>query len=677
MKPKCLLTLAILVCVSSSFAQIVQWADKVLSFSSQRTQLQYSAQQILGKPNVMPYGGENPSAWIPGKKGNDEFIKIGFANPIQIQQIAIAESANPSALVRVLAYDVAGREFHIHTFSPMPVPRLGMMRNIFLEKTTYKVAALKLEFDGAAISDFFSIDAVGISDSPYRIVADINIPKLLAQGILVERLDENVNSDAKELNPVLSPDGKTLYFSRRNHPENIGGVADKEDIWFSELDEGGKWQKAKNMGPQFNNAGVNFVSSMNAATSDGKSVVMVLGNKYGENGKMTAGVSVSDNVNGAWSKPKALVIKNDYNINDRANYFMANNRLVLLMSIERDDSRGSRDLYVSFLKPDSTWTEPTNLGDDINTASEESAPYMAGDHETLYFASSGFSGFGGADLYVSKRLDDTWQSWTEPQNLGPDVNSKLDDMFFNIPTNSEYAYYSRGISEENSDIFRVRLPIYRPPVAMVIVKGKSLDAKTGLPLRAKIIYASVPDGKQLGSVDNDPVTGEYQLKLQAGKQYSVLAEAKDHISETQTIDLGKILDDGKVEIKNISLRPIEVAKIDSLSTITLNSVLFEFNSATLLPRSYPELIRVVELMKKYPQMKVEMAGHSDAIGEEENNLTLSKSRAESVAQYVSSKGIDSNRISITFFGETKPKESNDTQPGRDRNRRVEFKIFKP
>jgi OmpA-OmpF porin, OOP family len=676
MKPKCLLFLIIFASVSSSYAQIVQWADKVLSFSTQLTDQQYSAQQILGRPNVMPYGGQNPSAWTPDKKGKAEFIKIGFATPMQIQQIAIAESANPSALVRVLAYDVAGREYHIHTFSPMPVPKLGMMRNIFIEKTTYKVAALKLEFDGAAISDFFSIDAVGISDSPYRIVADINIPKLMAQGILVERLDENVNSDAKELNPILSPDGKTLYFSRRNHPENIGGAADKEDIWFSELDETGNWQKAKNMGAQFNNAGPNFVSAVNAATPDGKSVVMVLGNQYGDDGKMMAGVSISDNINGKWSKPKALVIKNDYNYNDRANYFMINNRQVLLMSIEREDSRGSRDLYVSFQKPDSTWSEPANLGDDINTASEESAPFMASDNETLYFASSGFSGFGGADLYVSKRLDDTWQNWTEPQNLGPDVNSKLDDLFFNIPTNSEYAYYSRGISEENSDIFRVKLPIYRPPVAMVIVKGKLLDAKTGLPLGAKIIYESLPDGKQLGSVDSDPVTGEYQFKIPAGKQYSVRAEAKDHISETQTIDLRKILDDGKVEIKNITLRPIEVVKIDSLSTITLNTILFAFDKSTLLPESYSELTRISDLMKKYPQMTVEIAGHTDATGDETYNLTLSKMRAESVAKYITSKGIDANRIAIAFFGENKPKESNDTQPGRARNRRVEFKIIK-
>jgi outer membrane protein OmpA-like peptidoglycan-associated protein len=601
---------------------------------------------------------------------------VGFDIPIEVQQIAIAESANPSALYRVLAYDIQGREHLLHTFNPQPVPKLGMMRNIFVEKTAYKVSAIKLEFDGAAISDYFSIDAVGISDSPYLIVADLNIPNLIAKGILVERLDENVNSEASEINPILSPDGKTLYFSRKNHPENIGGVNDKEDIWYSEKDENGNWQLAKNMGPEFNNAGPNFISSMSAATPDGQSVIMILGNKYLPDGKMIAGVSVSNHENGKWTKPVAIEIENDYNYNEKANYFMSNSRKTLILSVERDDSRGSRDLYVSFLKPDSTWTEPVNLGDNINTASEESAPFLASDNETLYFASNGFSGFGGADIYVSKRLDDTWQSWSDPQNLGPEVNSKLDDMFFNIPANSDYAYYSRGITPENSDIFRIKLPIYRTPNPIVTLRGKLVDSKTGLPLGAKIVYETLPDGKELGSVNSDPKTGEYELKLPAGKSYSIRAEAEGHISESHKIDLTQVTDD-KVDTENFNLKPIEVVKIDSLAKISLNTILFAFNKATLLPESYPELNRISDLMSKSANMQVEIAGHTDSSGDEKYNLWLSQWRAESVAKYMVGKGINNDRIRISFFGETKPKESNDTKEGRDKNRRVEFMIIKP
>jgi outer membrane protein OmpA-like peptidoglycan-associated protein len=658
-------------------AQVVQWASKVMEFSTELTSVQYSAQQILGKPNVMPYGGQNPNAWTPDKKGKKEYIKVGFDIPIEIQQVAIAESANPSALYRVLAYDVTGKEHLLHTFNPMPVPKLGMMRHIFVEKTTFKVAAIRLEFDGAALTDYFSIDAVGISDSPYLIVADLNIPNLIAKGILVERLDENVNSEATELNPILSPDGKTLYFSRRNHPENIGGVADKEDIWYSELDESGKWQLAKNMGPEFNNEGPNFVSAVNAATADGKSVVMILGNKYLPDGKMLAGVSVSDNVGGKWTKPVALEIENDYNYNEKANYFMANTRQTLILSVERDDSRGARDLYASFMKPDSTWTEPLNLGEAINTASEESAPFLASDNETLYFASNGFSGFGGADIYVSKRLDDTWQNWSDPQNLGPDVNSKLDDLFFNIPANSDYAYYSRGITQENADIFRVKLPIYRSANPIVLVKGKLIDAKTGLPLGAKIVYETLPDGKTMGSVQSDPKTGEYELKLPAGKLYSVRAEADGHISESHKIDLRNVKDDGNVNTENFTLKPIEVVKIDSLVTINLNTILFAFNKATLLPESFLELNRIADLMKKSELMKVEIAGHTDSSGDETYNTWLSQWRAQAVSKYLMDKGIGVTRVNVIGFGESKPIDTNETKEGRSKNRRVEFKIINP
>ena len=89
---------------------------------------------------------------------------------------------------------------------------------------------------------------MAISDVSIPIIADISMPELLSRGLVTEQLDKNVNSDYSELNPLLSPDGKTLYFSRKNHPENMGGVNDKEDIWYSELGPDGKWALAKNMG---------------------------------------------------------------------------------------------------------------------------------------------------------------------------------------------------------------------------------------------------------------------------------------------------------------------------------------------------------------------------------------------------------------------------------------------
>jgi OOP family OmpA-OmpF porin len=569
------LSLLLLIFATSfaSSAQVVQWATKVLQFSTELTPVQYSAEQALGKPNVLPAGGQNPSAWVPDKPGRKEFLKLGFDRPITIRQIAIAESHNPSALYKIFAYDEAGVEYEIATLNPMVVPMKGRMLTVFTEMTKYKVAAVKLEFDGAAVPDYFGIDAVAISDSNYPIIAFIPTPSLLASGIITEALDKNVNSEYSEMNPLLSPDGKVLYFSRKNHPENVGGVADKEDIWYSELGPDGKWQLAKNLGPQFNNDGPNFVNTISAVTPDGKSAIMVLGNKYIEGTKkMQAGVSISSNVGGEWSKPVGLNIINDYNYNEKANYFLSNARRTMIMSVERDDSFGDRDLYVSFMKDDSVWTEPLNLGKVVNTAAEESAPFLATDDKSLYFSSRGFSGYGASDIYVTRRLDDTWTNWSEPENLGPEINSPLEDLFFNIPANSEYAYYSRGVSETNTDIFRVKLPVIKNPEVWVTVKGKLIDGKTGQPIGAKIIYERLPDGIIAGVTQSDPKTGDYEIKLLAGHLYGIRAEAKDHISENQNLDLREVTAEKVVEHKDFTLTPIE-----ENVQITLHIVFFDFD----------------------------------------------------------------------------------------------------
>lgn len=672
-----LLTFLILVGISLGLqAQEVQWATKVIEFSSELTPVQYSARQVLGKPNVLPSGGQSPNAWAPDKPKRKEFLKVGFEKPMNIQQVAIAESHNPSAIYRVLVYDESGREYVVNTLNPKAVPLRGRMLNLFMEQTPYKVAAVKIEFDGGAVPDYFGIDAIAISNVNYPIIADIPKLQLLASGLVIEALDKNVNSEFSELNPLLSPDGKTLYFSRKNHPQNVGGVKDKEDIWYSELDSSGHWSLAKNMGSFFNNAGPNFINSIQSVTPDGRTAVMLLGNKYLDKGKMQAGVSISSNIGGSWSRPVALKIRNDYNFNEKANYFLTNNRRTLIMSVEREDSHGDRDLYVSFMQPDSVWTEPLNLGDVVNTASEESAAFLAADDKTLYFSSNGFSGYGGNDIFASRRLDDTWTNWSDPENLGPEINSTLEDLFFNIPASSEYAYYSRGVSETNTDIYRVKLPILQSPDPWVVVRGKIVDARTGEPMGAKIIYERLPDGRELGIAESDPKTGEYELRLPGGHLYGIRAEATDRISENQNLDLRNVTRDQVIEDKDFRLDPIQVATVEENTTIVLNNIFFDFDKSTLKPESNPELNRIVSVMKEKSGMQIEIAGHADATGPESYNLKLSERRARAVVQYLTREGIGNARISVVFYGEAKPVAPNTTPDGRRRNRRVEFKILK-
>jgi outer membrane protein OmpA-like peptidoglycan-associated protein len=346
------------------------------------------------------------------------------------------------------------------------------------------------------------------------------------------------------------------------------------------------------------------------------------------------------------------------------------------MSVEREDSYGDRDLYVSFMQEDSVWSEPLNLGDIINTASEESAPFLAADDKTLYFSSNGFSGYGGNDIYASTRLDDTWTNWSDPENLGPDINSTQEDLFFNIPASSEYAYYSRGVSETNTDIYRVKLPLVKSPEPWIIVKGKIIDGTTGNPLGAKIVYETLPAGQELGNVQSNPSTGEYEIRLRGGQLYGVRAEAPDRISENQNMDLRNVDNDQVIANKDFRLAPIQVSTVKENVTIVLNNIFFDIDKAVLKAESFPELNRIISLMKERSAMEIEIAGHADATGSEPHNLQLSERRAKSVVNYLVKEGITNDRISVVFYGEKQPVASNTTIDGRRKNRRVEFKILK-
>ncbi|MGC4023267.1 MAG: OmpA family protein [Cyclobacteriaceae bacterium] len=326
------------------------------------------------------------------------------------------------------------------------------------------------------------------------------------------------------------------------------------------------------------------------------------------------------------------------------------------------------------------FTEPLNLGSVVNTAGDEVTPFLSSDDVTLYYSSNGFSGYGGSDIYVSKRLDDTWTNWSEPQNMGPEINSKKDDMFFNIPSTSDYAYFSRAVTPDNFDIFRVKMPFFKNPEPVIVVKGKLIDAKTGKPLGAKIIYERLPDGKEVGVTYSNPETGEYEVHLPGGSLYGFRAEAKDHISENQNLDLRNMKQAATLhedlKLKPVEVAPIQVVPVEENVTIVLNNIFFDFDKSVLKEESFPELNRISDLMKSKATMTVELAGHTDEIGTEEYNMGLSERRARAVGNYLIGKGLDKNRITIVFFGESKPVDLSHTREGRAKNRRVEFKIIK-
>lgn len=195
-------------------------------------------------------------------------------------------------------------------------------------------------------------------------------------------------------------------------------------------------------------------------------------------------------------------------------------------------------------------------------------------------------------------------------------------------------------------------------------------------MAAKIVYERLPDGADLGITQSEPKTGEYEIHLPGGQLYGIRAEAKDYMSESQTLDLRNLTKDTKIHA-DFTLRPIQVVRIEEQAIVRLNTIFFDFAKAELKPEAFPELERLVKLMNDRPAMVIEIAGHTDNVGSDEANQKLSERRANAVMKYLVSKGIDANRVSSVGYGEKMPRVSNDDEKdGREINRRVEFKIIK-
>ena len=651
------------------WSQDVKWATKVVEFSSQLSPTQYSAQQVIGKPDVLPNFGESPNAWLPKRPDKDEFLKVSFDGPIRIQQIAIAESFNPTAITEVILYDESDQEFLINSFEPRILEAKGRMLNFFFDMTPYKVTAVKVKLKCAQIPGYNGIDAIGISASNVPIKATLNLTDEFGTGLYAERLGKNVNSDYNDIKPLIHPDGLTLYFSRQNHPDNVGGIEDSEDIWVSRRDtETGDWKLAENIGAPLNTSGPNFISSI---TPDGKTYV--LGNVYTKNGKMHSGVSMSDLNSDGFTVPREIKIKDYANLSDQVGFHLANNRKVLIMSIDHGDGLGDRDLYVSFELEGGKWSAALNMGNVINTASEESSPFLAADDKTLYFSSTGFSGMGKKDIYLSRRLDDSWQTWSEPENLGPEINSAQDDEFFNISNDGKVAYYSQGFGESkgNKDIFKVDLTKAFRPEAIVQVRGKVYNRETREPVSARIFYEQLPSGIEVGQINSDPNTGEYQILLPFGSQYGYLAEADGFLAVSSNIDLlGEAIFEEMYQ--DLYLVPIEVGQ-----TIRINNIFFDFDKSDLKQESFPELNRLADFMKNHPTAEILITGHTDNVGPASYNLKLSDRRAKAVYNYLVAKEVAKERLSYKGWGEDRPAATNEQEKeGRELNRRVEFKIVK-
>lgn len=479
-----------------------------------------------------------------------------------------------------------------------------------------------------------------------------------------ENLGPTINSEYNEIFPVISPDGKTLYVCRDSHPSNTKNS--RQDIWYANRSENNTWDTLQNIGFPLNNEMNNAVISV--VSADGNTLLVK--NTYSNNGSdKNIGLSITKRTSNGWSIPEAVKIINFYNHSLYVGYSLTLDQNYLIISAERDDTNGGEDLYVSF-KTDSQYTEPINLGPIVNTSEDDFTPFIAADNTTLYYATEGKDGYGNADIFVTKRLDETWTNWSEPKNLGPKINSSNWDAYYTIPASGEYAYMvSSNNSIGKTDILKLKLPQTAKPNPVALIYGKVLNAKTNEPIEAEIIYSIMSSDSVIGIAKSDSCNGDYKIILPYNNQYSFMASKKGFFSISDNINISKIEEYIEFE-RNLYLAPIEKNDI-----IRLNNVFFDYDSSVLKEDSFFELDRLVKVLTENPNMIIEIGGHTDCDGSDIYNQKLSQNRVDAIVNYLAIRGISIERLSGVGYGESIPIVENINDTNKALNRRVEFKII--
>jgi Tol biopolymer transport system component len=309
---------------------------------------------------------------------------------------------------------------------------------------------------------------------------------LHAQVIEIDNLGPSINSDYPELNPIISADGRTLYFIRANHPGNRFGDSATQDIWISEMGDDGQWRPAVHAGPQLNRSRFNTLYHVSV---DGSK--MLIGGSYFDGINWGVGFSSIEKHGDTWTDPVFLTIRKfeDMCRGEYSSASMLPDNRTLVLSFSEADGGIVNDLYVSFKQLNGKWSAPVSLGADINTGHDETTPFMAPDGVTLYFASDRPGGLGKKDIYVSRRLDASWKKWSAPVNMGPPINTERPEGYYTIPASGREGYMvSHRNKAGKSDIIRIKMVEHSKPNPVLLLSGRVINGSTGKPMDADITY---------------------------------------------------------------------------------------------------------------------------------------------------------------------------------------------
>lgn len=469
-----------------------------------------------------------------------------------------------------------------------------------------------------------------------------------------KNIGPTINSEESEYFPSLTIDNKELVFTRKVDYVN-------EDFFHSYQQSSG-WEAAKPIEGDVNtpqNEGAMNISQ------DGQLLVFTACDR--RDGYGSCDIYISYRSGNSWSE--AINLGNRINTDQwESQPCLSPDKRDLYFASRRFGGHGGSDIYVSHLLPNGKWGEPENLGPTVNTSADEQCPFIHADNQTLYFTSNGLLGYGDADLYLVRK--GPGGAWSKPENLGYPINTISQEGTLFIAADGKTAYYSSDRSEGKGglDIYSFELREEVRPYKTLWVKGQVFDIKTkkGLPSAVELIELSAR--QPLSKVQTDE-QGRYMITLPVGKDYAFNVNRKGYLFYSDNFSMTQHTPDSTYE-KNIPLQPIEAN-----ASVVLRNVFFDVNKFDLKPESQVELDKVVQLLLDNPTLKIEISGHTDNEGKPADNLTLSINRSKAVVKYLTSKGVQVQRLIAKGYGETKPVADNKTEAGRAINRRTEMKVI--
>jgi len=495
----------------------------------------------------------------------------------------------------------------------------------------------------------------------------------LNDNVVFKNLGDKINTDADEYAPAITGNGKIVYFTS-NRPNRFSKSVGDEDIWYASKD-GDNWGVAKNLGFPINEKGNQGTT---AIQPDGQYVYFALGERNDGVGNFDIYYSRLEGIR--WSDPKNLGADVNSAYWDH-NPTISSDGRTLIFASNRPGGSGSSDLWIAHKDNEGKWSKPMNLGENINSDGQEMSPFLSLDNKTLYFASNSEPSVGGFDIFVSQYNDG---QWSPKKNIGEPYNSPKDEFFITIPAANDTAYICSnraGAVNESLDLWLavpppVKTITFQPVVVAVTGIVSEFNSKPLKPLEATLTIKDLSNDSTIAQFMSNSVTGDYYIILTRGRNYGITAKAPGYLFYSNQFEIPK---DAKYEElrKDIQLFPLKNPGTTGDKPAVRLMVFFDYDKATLRPESFTDLNNAIEFLNSNPQVYVEIAGHTDKRGTDDYNNRLSQDRAGSVASYIVVNGkIDPARVKPMGYGKQKLLFQGETEEIHQANRRVEMVLIK-